>query len=417
MATYFHDESLATGSDDGSSWEDAFQDITDLVTAIRTGGPHTAYSKTHSGITLSAEIIIDVHGTVWHGGCDADLTGTATSPRTGITVLDGGGSVSNGLYPQDSCTLSRFQCDDFTNRAISVRYVGTGDTVDLSYMTGSNSYYGIYIRGNAADTQVNVKNCNALTSNLNVYLRTATVKIENCLISGNGGGSGLFYAAGYEVHSTIEETIITNTDNGIEYNGTDSYSNVIRNSLIYNNVKSSNYPAFDILGTGWRMVGCTITENESTGNDYGGGYCAGYVDNCIIYGNSGDTNEQVDGCTITYSDIEDKDSGGIGTSVTEGTGCVDADPQFLGTGDDPYQLTASTPTSVSEGASTGVTSYVDWDYLDEDRDNSTPSMGAYEYISSGWTNITKLNGGDIGPTNNLDGYGLSSATKINGGSV
>ena len=190
----------------------------------------------------------------------------------------------------------------------------------------------------------------------------STPSIQNCHIYGNnasssGGGIRIWYA-----NLDIINCIISD-------NHSDTYGSGIH---VY-------YGEIDVIN-------CTISDNHA--NLFGGGICYtsdlnSSLVNCILWNNlpqeiyiasSGSV-------TATYSDIQ----GGWA-----GTGNIDEDPLFVGTGDNPYSLLEDSPsidTGIPDTTGTGL-NLPPWDIIgniriwDGDGNGSAIiDMGAYEYGS------------------------------------
>lgn len=334
MTDVFFDHGLDTGDDDGSSWANAYRSVFDINSEL-SPGDH-AHVKEHAGIDCDTTGIYTSTYCEIHGGYDSSLTGTETGQayQTGFTVLDGtslqGGSVAEN---------HGFYLSDSGNYAI------TG-FICKNFENSSTGTMG--------------SGCGILVNNSGIDILIENVKLLNNYSSASA-------AAALYVSGTC----------------------TLKNVLAAGNVANANNGAMTLSGEA-HLIGCTIADNTSETSTIGGirlFSADSTVDNCIFYNND-DYDIRGNSLTITYCDYESLYSG-----TTAGTGCVSVDPQFLGTGDDPYQLSSSTPTSVTQGASTGITGYVDYDILGEDRDDSTPSMGCYEYISA--SNIDILGSGAI----------------------
>ncbi|MCP4895346.1 MAG: right-handed parallel beta-helix repeat-containing protein, partial [bacterium] len=154
----------------------------------------------------------------------------------------------------------------------------------------NNSSYGVY----AYVSSLIISDCEIRQNNANgLYLRGAA-SLTRCRILSNTG-SGIY---GYYYSGTIQNCVIAhNTSAGIYFYYSSSAS----------------------------AVNCTVTSNS-----YGiYGACA-QVKNCILWSNTNDLN----GCTATYSCIEDQDTG---------TGNLHALPLFVDADNDDYHLWYTSP--------------------------------------------------------------------------
>jgi hypothetical protein len=154
-----------------------------------------------------------------------------------------------------------------------------------------------------------------------IYLDGAKATIKNCLIQGNEaiGANFLYqwptYGAGIYAYST--ELTLTNcvvTDNAVTYG---------HGGGLY------------VYGSGAKVTNCTIAGNvddlgATGGIEIAGTAAAAVIVNTVLWNNTGA--EVTGSATVTYSDVE----GGFA-----GTGNIDADPLFVGSGD--YHLDAGSP--------------------------------------------------------------------------
>lgn len=214
--------------------------------------------------------------------------------------------------------------------------------------------------------------------------------ISHCRISGNRteGFEGYLafgaYAYGGGIFAT-QSTLITHCR--ISWNiakGEDTYgpgrsfggngygggiygNPTIENCLIYKNIASGGYGTLvwgDGQGGGFYGSGGLLTNSTVSDNWNGGGYGDYLIQNSIIWGN---LSYQVSGGpTIVYSDI-----GGW----SGGTGNIDEDPDFGGTGD--YQLKPASPC-----IDAGDNAFATWSedlYGNPRIWDGTVDMGSYEY--------------------------------------
>ena len=423
MASLFANFGQSTGANDGSSWTDAYQ----TPEAAESGRSATddLYVKEHSGYARTVTWNIAKGGNIYCG-CDSSLTGTDTTPRTGQTVLDGNSSAVRGVSIAGTLTadlnIYQLTVQEFTptsqRAGVGITAVGSYAVNLTNCVISNNSSTAGWGAGLGVSTsiEINLTDC-VIDSNIAAGVGggigtsgTTNVTLTGCTISNNSAayGGGVFTSS---VANFVNCKIYGNTATTSHSGGVGGYANLI-NCLFYNNNAVSQGSAAKL--SGGYITGCTFTLHGSSGQTL---FLQSGVSiaNSIVYNNTPSVGiYAVDSSCVNYCDVEDKGSGGI-SSGAEGTGCVDVDPQFLGSGGDPYELSSSTPTSVTQGANTGVTGYVDYDILDVDRDNSTPSMGCYEYVSGGAVGEDTLNGITIPVTLcNLEGltYGVDTLNGL-----
>ena len=428
MADVFGHFGLATGNNDGTSWEDAYQTPAAFTAGLSTDD--VGLVKEHAGYTMSAAFTVAVNCTI-HFGFDAALTGTNYNigARTGVTVLNGNAGAYRALALSANITITRLEVYNYSFSTAPIGNFTTGiiafsDCVFRnSVSTGSDDTSGMRV---ADPAELTLTDCSLhdLTGGVFGALRIeyAAVTISGCSIYDNEGsfGAGLaIYASGSET-ITIEDTLLaTNVgalggavfDLGSDGPVVFSRCRIVGNSASYgaaiyidsgggaitinncviadNNSNYSGAVRFDSASGYLNITQSTIANNDSTDT-----ICGGidtnqdpYIADCILWGNTGTagSGSQILSAdtagVVEYCDVEDLASTGI-SGIASVSNCVDADPLFIGTGDDPYNFTGSSPTSVTEGGSVSITGYQDYDILSADRPGSDPSMGAYQVAAA-----------------------------------
>jgi len=424
MADVFGHFGLATGSNDGTSWEDAYQ--TPAAFTAGLSADDVGLVKEHAGYTMAAAFTVAVNCAI-HFGFDSALTGTSYSlpARTGYTVLNGNAGAYRALDLSANVTISRLEVYNYSFSTAPLGNFSAGDiTFDTcvfrnSASTGSDDISGVRVADPATLTCTDCE-FHTLTGGSFGAIRNeyATMTLSGCYIHDNSGSFGAavaIYAGGTEL-VTIEDCVIADntgtlggavyalgsdgpvvlrrcwlTGNAAPY-GSAIYVDSGGNALTLNNCvvagNTCNYSGairFDSASGYLNIVQCTIADNSTSDTD-----CAGvetsqdpYIADCIFWGNTGaggagsqilssDTAGVVD-----YCDVDGLAVNGI-SGIATISNSVDADPVFVGSGNDPYDLTGSSPTSVTEGGSVSVTGYQDFDVLNNDRPASNPSIGAYQ---------------------------------------
>lgn len=207
-----------------------------------------------------------------------------------------------------------------------------------------------------------ISNCTVVNNNYGINCTTGNGTIENCLIEGNG-------AAG--IYTCGATTIRYNEIRGSTYLGISlrMSSATVKSNWIYDNgsygVRSANSPSAVLRNN-------TIVGNTSAGiYKYSGTQPT--ISNCIVW----DCNDDLYGCTATYSCISDcNDANGVGNI------CGDAnDPNFVDPNNDDYHLTSGSPcidTGDPNGTYTGeldidLEDRVMGDYVDMGGDERDPN--------------------------------------------
>ena len=421
MATIFCDPS-ATGSDDGSSWEDAYESLQDAIDNAASGDEVWVKGRT---ITLTARIDFDnSNANAIYGGFDTALTGTNGSVAgrdlpTDITILDGVATYQGGYVNNQEHTIDGFKfynCDGTLGAGLQC-YMTSG-TVTVSnciFDQNSGTTGGLYVSGGGT---CDVDDCdftdNDGTSNGGAfYFSSSSGTMDNCTFDGNSGTTGWGVGGITGSGHTLSMTDCDVTDNSTAaYNGADigGSSSATLNCVrvkIDGHTGGTIGGAIRCTGTNTKFVNCVITNNSAS---YGGAmYLSGgthTITNCTLADNTAGTGGSIrntgGASTTLYNCIIVGNSTAIANVATmalyhcnydftwSGTGSdnVDDTPGFIGTGDDPYDLNATSDGTDAGDAS--ATNYPSTDYLGRARvdypgvtstGSGTPDysdMGAYE---------------------------------------
>ncbi len=207
------------------------------------------------------------------------------------------------------------------------------------------------------------------------------------IINGQSEFGGGIYCSG--ANPTIKNTIITNND--ADYGGG-----------IYCSQSSP------------KLINVTIA-NNSTNESGGGIYCSNsspQLINCILWNNTSKEIVVVNGglASIMYSNIE---------NGWTGTGNINADPLFIGTGDHPYALSDGSP-CIDAGWPADWLITPQWDLLGHERildgdENGSPviDMGAYEFVNTASALILGDNSNKEVADNSLQVYPNPFSEEVN----
>jgi len=430
MADVFFYDALTTGDADGTTWEDAYQDLQTAIDALASGDVLRCKGGT---ITLTARIDFDnSNDNEIVGGYDTSLTGT-TVPTTrdlpaDITILDGVDTY-RCMYVTQQHTIDGFKCINGYSSSIGGSYIYvTSGTVTLRncIFTDNNAANGGAFYKLGAGTLV-AEDCtfddNSATSDAGAFVISAcTANISDCTFDGNHSNSGKAacsvtsagtlnftdckftdnttggYYGGCIGSGSSTSAIncvrvrIDGTVNSSAYGGAAQFSNASSswiNCILSNN--TCNYGAGVYISGGTHsFTNCIIADNDAD-NDAAAirntGSATTTLENCVVWGNrvGAAINNFANAATltVTYSDVEQS------SGTYTGTGNVNDDPNFVGTGDNPYSF--STTSECIDSGNAGATDYPSTDILGNSRVDVTTvtntgagtpdysDMGAYEY--------------------------------------
>jgi hypothetical protein len=284
----------------GSSWVDAFNNLTDALAAVNELKNVLWVAKGTYNTTSKTTPYVLPNGATLTGG----FIGTETSPNTRDSLRNT--TIISGVV----------NSTDTANTILSIS--ATSDNVTISNVTiayskglSTNPSHGGLIAA-AAAKNLTVKCC-LFKKNFPRALEPARNSlIQQCVFVEN---KGLYGAA-----------LTINTGD----------STLIRNCLFYKNETSGTGAAAYVGATGCAMVNCTVAYNNSTGPESSGGISNGgglSMANCIVWGNT--VSSTAYGTQIDVTDLVAKCN--IQNSATTGvaeknTGWlisnIDVDPLF-----------------------------------------------------------------------------------------
>lgn len=338
----------ATGSDDGSSWANAFTDLQDaLQAAVATqeiwvkGGLYRPTSTTDRTISFNLKSGVHIFGGFYGGETDKNQRIPDATP----TVLTGDLSANDSplepygyryyyTAPTDPLSI------DNSYHVMTCNSLSSTTVVDNIYITSGHANGTINNQNKGAGIFIN--NCanylwltnltiigNGANQGGGIYLINSNPTLMKVKIDNNGGfdkGGGIFN----DLNSTplIRESYIRG--NQAFYGGgiysVESTPSLV-NSLLSGNVGKIKGGAFYNLNSSPKLTNVTVANNST---EVTNGGCGFYNDgnafpiiiNSIIWGNLPDQYINVNGgaMTITYSDIQ----GGF-----SGTGNINIDPLFV----------------------------------------------------------------------------------------
>lgn len=450
-ATYFIDNTLTTGNNDGSTWTNAFHSISDLISVLNNNDSDIIYIKA-TGVpyreplnsfkfqnkTIYGDAVGGTGTETARGSARAEFWGSIDSTSftwvqegssnvyrsDGIDISDLGTVVANSLrvvawYYVDSSTITNILGNGASCPA-------TITTLALNKFCYNNATKQIWINigtdPNGKHIEI-VKRDHVIEPWVGEKIYGIVAKHGKYGIFNTGcdnwiiDGTELFYndigaspvAGQLDTSSYFRRSSIHNNySGGIVINGANLRGVHFQNNLIYNNgsygiyIRSANETAdpnemnYIENNTIYGNTGYGIYLRNNNAGDMGYPYFFVTVKNNIVFGN---TTAQLYLYNSTDENLTASNNapgatsayGGI-WSTYKGTGNVETDPLMVSPVTGNFKLQSSSP-AIDAGVDVGITS----DYLGTVvPQNTTPDIGAYEYDSA----APVISGGsDIGLTN------------------
>ena len=348
----------AAGSNEGTCWAGAFNDLQDALTWAVEGVQIWVAEGTYKPGTDRADSFRLLYGVELYGGFEGNETASDQRDWTlHETILSG--DIGTPDDPSDNSY-----------------HVVTGSGTDATAVLD-----GFAIRGGNAD---GIPSPTPNDRGGGLYINTGSPKLTNVIFSGNSAAEG-----GGMSNNNATPTLVNVTFSGNSAAGGGGMSNNNATPTLVNVTFSGNSASY---GGGMynylsspTLVNVTFSGNSAS---YGGGmynvlFISPALTNCILWGNTAPNGPQIynagtGSTTVTYSDIQ----GGY-----SGTGNINADPEFVdpdgaddivGTLDDDLRLQLTSP-AIDVGDNTAVPVGITTDLDGNPRIvNGVVDMGAYE---------------------------------------
>ncbi len=382
----------ATGTNDGTSWTNAFTDINAAVNAATSCRNYygnrpdvrvaagTYYGDTdddaYNAFTMQAGV--NVYGG-FAGNEPANYDIAQRDYAANTTILDGRMerrvlNQSSSFYNEDSAawdgfTIRHGYSDDYGG-GVYLRHFGTLRNCVVDSCFG---YYGggIYSSQGSIYGCV-VSNCGARTYGNGIYDNSG--RVENTTITGCNPLYDYYsnYGALYASNDSVLRCAIT-YDSGSYYGAARFNNTYIENSLFAHNATHDNSV---IYANNCQFVNCDIVDNRTASN-YSNTAITGYstnLTNCIVWGNhstTGGNNQQLSFSDITIQNCAVQDN----TDATNGN-IVITNPMFAGADDGDYRLLTGSP-CIDAGTSVIIHSTLDLGGNNRYY-NNTIDLGCYE---------------------------------------
>lgn len=407
------DPDLSTGSADGSSWEDAYQTIQAAINAC-SGTPDEIWIKARS-VTLSSGLSINQACDIY-GGFDNALTSdngsVAGRSSTSRTTVDGNDTYQICNFTA-TAKLDGFVLHQGSAARGAAAYSNAGDDgtfVNCKFTHNNASEYGGALYWNVTSTltvtdceftnnvctggdggAITMRGSAALTVSGSTFggsdatknvaegggcifaMTGGTVTATDCTFDSNDATAGFADGGAFFSNSTGTHSFTRChfTNNWADDDGGAiflQYGTTTLNSCLFAlNAADDDGGAIECYsGSTLNVNNCTFADNTSIDGSAikGGGTCT--IINSCFWDNTGAAD--LDGTfTVTYSNVE----GGY-----TGTGNINVDPNFTGSGDHPYQPD-TTSDMITGGSNGDMTAY---DILGDTWDDDT--MGCYNLLAT-----------------------------------
>jgi hypothetical protein len=395
VAPFIYVKKSATGSNNGSSWANAYTNLQDAITNhiagseiwvaagtyytddVNNGGDLKSYS-----FNLSKDDI-KIYGGFAGTETDINQRNIAANP----TILSGDIGTKN-VNTDNAYTIVKINPTSASNIVLDGLTISDANCYGVGDLKGGGIY--IYPAGNGMIISPTISNCTFSGHRagsgggvLAEQLTTGTISptFTNCLFKNNFGYLGSCYASGgnaatngvvnttfYNCSFVDNSGAIGNAtyhENNQAVGTTPINSTKYVNCTFANNVYSEAYYLlgdFDVLQHG--IAGTVKTDFE----------------NCIFWSTNGHVKSHTNDATFKHCNIRDNAiDGTINLSIAYTyTNCIDSDPLFVnGAANGDYSLQSTSP-AINTGNNTYNTTTKDLAYNTR-INNTTIDIGAYEY--------------------------------------
>ena len=404
----------ATGSNNGSSWANAYTSLQSAISAASSGdeiwvaeGTYkpSAYPAGASGSSTRDYSFYLAGGVHMYGGFDGtETTRVARDYATNVTILSGdigtANTTSDNCYhvvlsvnettsgTLDGFTVTRGNANVSGTLTVNTQVIGRNDGGGMNNYSSSHSITNSTFIDNTASTHGG-----------GMYNSSSSPSITNTTFSGNAASNhgGGMYNTSSSSPSITNSTFSENTANrgGGMYNNVSS-SPSITNTTFIDNTAGIGGGMFNYFSSSPTIANSTFSGNTASTNG-GGMYnisSSPSITNSILWGNKKGTSTTASGSdihnnsstpTITYTTLQ---------VYSGGTGCSTSDPLFVNastpagadgihrTADDGLRLFSNSP-AANSGNNSAIPSGITTDIIGSARtQNTTVNMGAYEDLTT-----------------------------------
>jgi Bacterial Ig domain/Calx-beta domain len=370
MGQIIYVSAMATGSNNGTSWANAYNELSTAIANNTSGtteiwvqaGTYKPTNTDNRALSFALRNGLSLYG----GFGGVEISRFQRDPRTRPTILSG--DIKTANFPKDN-----------SYHVVTTASSGgliSGFIIRDGYADGSGNERGggLYMTGDATVTDCVFHNNLAIFGGgLSLYSFSHRLNMDRCWFINNtsvsfGGGIHIFSSQANSINNTVFEGNVAQDSYYVTYGGAGVFADgntvlTLTNCTFVNN-------AANFGGAGLETFNSTPT-----------------VRNTIFWGNTvGGSAKQIFSNGTGPTAINCLIQGGTPSGTTNGGGLVISNPQFLdandvvgadglyGTGDDGLTLKLSSP-AISAGSATGITTL---DICENRRVISTVDIGAYE---------------------------------------
>lgn len=292
---------------------------------INAGDPNATYSgekdienevREAKTVDMGADEVCEVHNTTqdtWYSGVDSEGIQDAIDDANDGDVI----KVYEWTF---------YESIVFDGNLITVRSTDPNDwdVVECTIINANNPDANVVTFDPSGDANSVLRGFTLTGGKNGVYCNNSSSPvIRNCIITGNDS-AGVACISGSPIITCCK--IGENSEDGIYSSSTTPPT--IKSNLIHKNAKGISFTSATSVAT---IRNNTIVDNEDYGISVSG--TEPNVSNCIVWGHD---NNDLNGCSATYSCIQDvNDANGIGN--------ISSDPMFVNANSNNYCLDSSSP--------------------------------------------------------------------------
>lgn len=421
--TVFVNADVVGGSQNGTSWENAFPTIGQGIIAAQPTGDDV-YIKGGGSLYTESNFLTLYNGVSLYGSFDPSLTGTSGDPNTdrdfdlwpstfsgqyarahfqistSLNTIDGlrlvagsSGTIGGSIWVNNATSLvlrniEWNSCQSSSGGGAVAISSGTVTITDCEFINNTSSIDGGAINKSGGTLTLwdsYFENNGATVDGGAVYNSTGALQVENTTFydnycnGGDGGAVVCLNETSYFYRCKFLNNYTLGDDGGAVYDYGGTYIYCL---FALNDAASSGGAFFQVPGgvDESLIVNCTFAANNCTNLGKALYLSGASVVSCNIWDNTnGAGADDIDGsATVTYTNVQD---------AYAGTGNKSLNPLFEGTGNDPYQIQKGSPCIDCADSGPANTAGLTSDILDRGwkDDPSAPNdgVGPVDYVDMG----------------------------------